>query len=75
LDRALENVADQLTQGNIDADPYWHDGDKNACRFCDYAAACHFEESCGDKVRWRRALSAAEFWEALSRKEEDGHGN
>jgi ATP-dependent helicase/nuclease subunit B len=75
LNRALEGVADQLAQGNIDADPYWHDGDKNACRYCDYAAACHFEESCGDKVRWRRALSAAEFWETLSRKEENGHGH
>lgn len=74
LTHALEGVADQLAQGNIDADPYWHDGEKNACRYCDYADACHFEECCGDRTRWRRALSAAEFWESLRRKE-DGHGH
>lgn len=75
LTRALEEAAGQLAQGNIDADPYWHDGEKNACRYCEYAAACHFEECCGDKARWRRALSAEEFWETLRRREEeeDGH--
>lgn len=74
LTHSLEGVADQLAQGNIDADPYWHDKEKNACRYCDYAAACHFEECCGDKARRRRALTAAEFWEGLRRKERDGHG-
>ena len=74
LTHSLEGVADQLAQGNIDADPYWHDKEKNACRWCDYAAACHFEECCGDKARRRRALTAGEFWEDLKRKEGDGHG-
>ena len=74
LTHALEGVADQLAQGNIDADPYWHDKEKNACRYCDYAAACHFEECCGDRARRRKALTAGEFWEDLRRKESGGHG-
>lgn len=75
LDRVLAGAAEQLSQGNIDADPYWHDGEKNACRYCDYAAACHFEECCGDKVRRRRALSAGEFWALLKEKEGEAHGH
>ena len=75
LDRVLEGAAEQLSLGNIDADPYWHDKEKNACRYCDYAAACHFEEGCGDKVRRRKALSAGEFWELLKEKEGEEHGH
>ena len=71
----LEGAAEQLSLGNIDADPYWHDKEKNACRYCDYAAACHFEEGCGDKVRRRKALSAGEFWELLKEKEGEEHGH
>ncbi len=75
LNRVLEGAAEQLSLGNIDADPYWHDDEKNACRYCDYAAACHFEECCGDKVRRRRALSAGEFWELLKEKGGEKHGH
>ena len=69
LTHALEGVADQLAQGNVDADPYWHDKERNACRYCDYAAACQFEECRGDKVRLRKALTATEFWDHLTGKE------
>ena len=75
LDRVLEGAAEQLSLGNIDADPYWHDDEKNACRYCDYAAACHFEECCGDKIRRRRALSAGEFWALLKEKGGEEHGH
>lgn len=77
LIHALEKVADQLARGNVDADPYWHDKEKNACRYCDYAAACHFEECFGDKARLRKAMSAGEFWTRLDEqeKEVEEHGN
>lgn len=65
----LHQAAGQLAGGNIDADPYWRGEEQNACRWCEYAAACHFESACGDKLRRQRALSAGEFWAAL---EEDG---
>lgn len=73
----LHQAAGELAAGNIDADPYWRGEDKNACRWCDYAAACHFEPACGDKLRRQRALSAKEFWSALDKtdgeEEPDGH--
>ena len=72
----LEQAAGQLAQGNIDADPYWRGEEQNACRWCEYAAACHFEPACGDKLRRQRGLSAREFWAALEDegKEETEHG-
>ena len=42
---------------------------------CDYRAACHFEEGCGDRRRYRKGMRAAEFWNALARREEDEHGH
>lgn len=68
---ALKRAAGELAAGNIDADPYWHNADKNPCRWCDYRAACHFEEGCGDRRRYRRGVRAAEFWAWLARGEED----
>ena len=72
---ALRRAAAELAAGNIDADPYWHNADKNPCRWCDYKAACHFEEGCGDARRLRRGVKAAEFWSWLAQQEEDGHGH
>jgi len=69
--KELEAAAGELAAGNIDADPYWHGADKNPCRWCDYKAACHFEEGCGDARRYRRGVKAAEFWAWLARREED----
>ena len=72
---ALRAAAGELAAGNIDADPYWQGADKNPCRWCDYKAACHFEEGCGDRRRFRRGLLAAQFWEWMDRWEEDGGGH
>ncbi len=66
--QALEKAAGELAAGDIDADPFWRDGQHNACRWCDYQAACHFEEDCGDRARYRRGVKAAEFWNWLAKK-------
>ena len=71
---SLRRAAGELAQGNIDADPYWHNADKNPCRWCDYRAACHFEEGCGDLRRFRRGVGAKEFWQWMREREEDAHG-
>ena len=71
----IDRVMGELAQGNIDADPYWHSADKNPCRWCDYRAACHFEEGCGDLRRFRRGVSAKEFWQWMREREEDEHGH
>ena len=72
---ALRRAAGELAAGNIDADPYWHNADKNPCRWCDYRAACHFEEGCGDARRFRRGVKAAEFWQWMKDREEGEHGH
>ena len=71
---ALRAAAGELAAGNIDADPYWHNADKNPCRWCDYRAACHFEEGCGDARRFRKGVKAAEFWQWMKDREEEEHG-
>lgn len=72
---ALQKAAGQLAAGNIDADPYWRDSQRNACRWCDYRSACHFEETCGDVRRFRQGMNASEFWQWLARQEEESHGH
>ena len=72
----LEQIAAEMAAGNVDADPYWRSSEINACRWCDYRAACHFEECCGDVRRRRKGLSSAEFWQAISgEKEVETDGN
>ncbi len=74
--QTLHRAAGEMAAGNIDADPYWQDGEHNACRYCDYRAACHFEECCGDNARLRRGISGKEFWERMNRRKEgEEHGH
>ncbi|MDD6160273.1 MAG: PD-(D/E)XK nuclease family protein [Oscillospiraceae bacterium] len=71
---ALERAAGQMARGNVDADPYWHNDEQNACRWCKFRSACHFEECCGDRVRLRKAVSSGEFWQKIGGKEGQEHG-
>ena len=76
VNQVLKDVAGQVAKGNIDADPYWRDESHNACRWCEYRTACHFEECLGDRVRRRRGINAREFWQWMEqRKEGAGHGH
>lgn len=72
---ALRHAAGELAAGNIDADPYWHNADKTPCRWCDYRAACHFEEGCGDLRRFRKGVKATEFWQWMKDRKEGRHGH
>ena len=70
VQRVLEEICGELAGGNIAADPFWRGPEKNACRFCDYAAACHFEPGRGgDCKRWLAGVSAQEFWEQIEKEE------
>ncbi len=79
VERVLRDICSELAAGNIAADPFWRGPDKNACRFCDYAAACHFEEGWGgDCRRWMSGMKAAQFWDSVEKadavpEEEDTH--
>jgi len=69
VQRVLEDICQELAGGNIAADPFWRGPEKNACRFCDYAAACHFEPGRGgDRKRWLASVDAQEFWEQLDQE-------
>lgn len=71
VDRVLRDICRELAAGNIAADPFWRGPDKNACRYCDYAAACHFEEGRGgDCRRWLSGVSAEEFWQSIESRPE-----
>ena len=68
VERVLRDICSELAAGNIAADPFWRGPDKNACRFCDFSAACHFEEGRGgDCRRWLPAMKAAQFWDSLEK--------
>ena len=45
LDNLLKEMASQLKSGSIDADPYYRNGQDNACQWCDYKDACYFNEN------------------------------
>ena len=64
----LEDICREIASGNIDADPFWRGPEKNACRYCDYAQVCQFEEGM-DRRRWAPTLRANEFWASLAEEE------
>lgn len=64
--RVLRDICGELAAGNIAADPFWRGPDRNACRYCDYAAACHFEEGRGGDCRRRLpGVTAEQFWNSI----------
>lgn len=66
VQRVLTDICEELARGNVSADPFWRGPEKNACRFCDYAAACHFEEGRGgDRRRWMGKLDSSSFWKNI----------
>ena len=68
--RILEEIGLELAAGNIAADPFWRGPEHNACQWCDYAEACHFEEGHGgDCRRWLPSVTGEEFWQAVAREQ------
>ena len=66
VDRLLHQIAREIRQGNIDADPCGRSEEDSACQFCDWADACHFQDGRdGDHLRYLRQIGAEEFWETL----------
>ena len=68
-DHILREIGQELAAGNINADPFWRGPEHNACQWCDYAAACHFEEGRGnDKKRWLPTVKGEDFWAAVDQE-------
>ena len=64
IDATLASLAKELRGGSIAADPWFRSQTENACRFCDYAEACHFDEA-KDNIRYMPPLRPSAVWEKL----------
>ncbi len=71
IQKILNDIGKELAEGSIASDPFWKGEQKNACMFCDYAAACQFEERRGtDCRRWLRHMEAPDFWDSIAKEVE-----
>ena len=62
----LREIGKELAAGKIAADPFWRGPEHNACQWCDYSTACHFEEGRGeDRVRYVPTVKGEDFWRNL----------
>ena len=71
VDKLLHQIAREIRDGNIDADPCCHSEEDSQCRFCDWADACHFQDGRdGDHLHYILPVKAEEFWQMLDKEEE-----
>lgn len=65
----LCEMAKELRQGSIAADPYYRSQQENACLRCDFFDACHFAEGeNGENSRFLPRLKAGKVWEMLNQE-------
>ena len=66
VDKLLHQIAREIRDGNIDADPCCHSEEDSQCRFCDWAEACHFQDGRdSDHLHYILPVKAEEFWNML----------
>lgn len=67
----LLELARELRQGSITADPYYRSQQDTACAYCDYLDICHFAAGTdGDHHRVIEKLPATKVWHMLEGGEE-----
>lgn len=66
--KKLLEMGQELRRGSCEADPY-KQGQKDFCQWCDFRAACRFDESAGDRKRILRTVKDEEFWERIDEDE------
>ena len=67
IDETLRAMAKELRAGSVEADPWYRSQTDTACRFCDYAGACHFNEK-DDRIRYMTKLRPAQVWELMTKQ-------
>lgn len=68
VDNLLRQISGELRSGNIDADPCCRSEEDTQCRYCDWAAACHFRDGQDrDHLRYILPVKPEEFWEELEK--------
>ena len=76
VEKLLHQIAREVRDGNIDADPCCHNEDDSFCKFCDWADACHFQDGRdGDHLRYILPVKPEDFWRQVEEETERGGGN
>lgn len=75
VDKLLHQIARELADGNIDADPCSRTPQEKACDHCEFATACYFQEG-RDHIRRVKKTDAQTFWQFVEKTngEEGSHG-
>jgi ATP-dependent helicase/nuclease subunit B len=71
IDETLRAMAKELRAGSVEADPWYRSQTDTACRFCDYAGACHFNEK-DDRIRYMTKLRPQQVWELMTKQGKEG---
>ena len=75
VERLLHQIAREVRDGNIDADPCCHNEDDSFCKYCDWADACHFQDGRdGDHLHYILPVKPEEFWRQVEEETEGGGG-
>ena len=70
VEKQLHEIAKEIRDGNIDADPCCKNEEDTPCRYCDWASACHFADGKGgDRLRLIQPLRSDEFWKLMDEEE------
>ena len=65
--KIMRDICTELRQGDIRADPWYKGDSENACRRCEYARACHFDDT-EDRRHWLKAVKEETFWAAVEKE-------
>ena len=72
VETLLHDIAREIRQGNIDADPCCRTEEDSPCRFCEWAPACHFQDGRDrDRLNYILPVKPEEFWREIEGKEAD----
>lgn len=66
--KKLLEMGQQLQQGKVPIKPSMYER-KSPCDYCDFAAACHFDPTAGDRYRELAKLKDGEVWEKMRQNE------
>ena len=76
VERLLHQIAREVRDGNIDADPCCRSEDDSFCKYCDWADACHFQDGRdGDHLHYILPVKPEDFWRQVEEETERGGGN
>ncbi len=72
VERTVGRMTDEITRGQLEANPFWRQEEDSACKWCEYHSVCHVDSGEIPQRRLKK-IEGAEFWAALE-QEEQHHG-